>query len=178
MRRTGKRPRLSALTGWSTTTLERFTAFHRITVTRKPWHSVDLKKAGMHSSTNARRLITGLSVGIRISVQSPNRYVFITGSVQYLSHFRSHATTAPWGLSVSNGFIFIYFRVAHRVPAMQRRRAATKCRQDFPSGNAPTTRVRLRISRISRSSGLLVLKLHPVAVGEPVIGQCLMPALF
>src|ERR1019366_4540731 len=48
--------------------------------------------------------------------------------------------------------------VPHLVAATCRSRAATNMRADWPSGKAPTTLVRRRISRISRSNGLLVLK--------------------
>ena len=50
----------------------------------------------------------------------------------------------------------MYFRVAPWVPAIWRRRAAARFRQDFPSGNAPTTRVRRLIPRMIRTRGLLV----------------------
>src|SRR6478735_5282004 len=53
--------------------------------------------------------------------------------------------------------MFKYFLVDHAVPAICRRRAAARLRADWPSGNAPTTRVRRLISRKMRSSGLLVL---------------------
>jgi hypothetical protein len=53
-------------------------------------------------------------------------------------------------------FICRWRLVPHRGAATYRRRAATSISADLPSGKAPTTRVR-RISRISRSSGLLVL---------------------
>lgn len=43
------------------------------------------------------------------------------------------------------------WQMLHRV-----RRAATSISADCPSGNAPTTRVRRRTSRMMRSSGLLV----------------------
>ena len=52
--------------------------------------------------------------------------------------------------------MFMYLRVDHWVPAMCRSLAAARFRQDWPSGKAPTTRVRRRISRMMRSSGLLV----------------------
>jgi hypothetical protein len=39
---------------------------------------------------------------------------------------------------------------------MYRNRAAARLRHDWPSGTAPTTRVRRRISLAIRSSGLLV----------------------
>src|SRR6516164_8151925 len=86
------------------------------------------------------------------------------GSVQNLSHFRlaerhpalAHAMMAPlicWSFSNS---MFRYLLVDHAVPAMWRSLAAARLSADWPSGNAPTTRVRRRISRRMRSSGLLV----------------------
>lgn len=53
--------------------------------------------------------------------------------------------------------MFMYLRVDHWLPAMCLRRAAARFRQLWPSGKAPTTRVRRRISFMIRSSGLLVL---------------------
>ena len=44
----------------------------------------------------------------------------------------------------------------HWVPATWRSLAQTSIRAEFPSGNVPTTRVRRRISRFSRSITLLV----------------------
>ena len=38
--------------------------------------------------------------------------------------------------------MFMYLRVDHWVPAMCRSLAAARLRQDWPSGNAPTTRIR------------------------------------
>jgi len=43
--------------------------------------------------------------------------------------------------------------LAHRVEATWRRRAATSMSAGLPSGKVPTTLVRRRISRISRSNG-------------------------
>ena len=54
----GKRPRPLALTVWCTTTLERFTAFHRITAIRKSCRFVDLKRNEKHSSTHLRLITT------------------------------------------------------------------------------------------------------------------------
>ncbi len=68
----------------------------------------------------------------------------------------AHAVMAPlicWSLSSS---MFRYLVVDHAVPAMWRSLAAARLSADWPSGNAPTTRVRRRISRRMRSSGLLV----------------------
>ena len=45
--------------------------------------------------------------------------------------------------------------VDQRVPAMCRNLAAARLSAELPSGKAPTTRVRRRISRMMRSSGLL-----------------------
>ena len=52
--------------------------------------------------------------------------------------------------------MFKYRLVDHAVPAMWRSLAAARLRADFPSGKAPTTRVRRLISRRMRSSGLFV----------------------
>jgi hypothetical protein len=51
--------------------------------------------------------------------------------------------------------MFRYRLVDQRVPAMWRSLAAAKLMAELPSGKAPTTRVRRRISRMMRSSGLL-----------------------
>lgn len=53
--------------------------------------------------------------------------------------------------------LFRYRLVDQRVPAMWRSLAAARLRVELPSGKAPTTRVRLRISRMMRLSGFLVL---------------------
>ena len=58
-----------------------------------------------------------------------------------------------WSFSSS---MFRYLLVDHSLPAMWRSRAAARFKADCPSGKAPTTRVRRRISRRMRSSGLLV----------------------
>ena len=50
----------------------------------------------------------------------------------------------------------MYFLLPHWVPATWRRRAQTSIRAELPSGKVPTTRVRLRISRFSRSMTLFV----------------------
>jgi hypothetical protein len=52
--------------------------------------------------------------------------------------------------------MFMYFRANHWVPAMCLNLAAARLRHGRPSGNAPTTRVRRRISFMMHSSGLLV----------------------
>src|SRR6476659_7750799 len=65
----------------------------------------------------------------------------------------TQAVMAPlicWSLSSSR-----YLFVDHAVPAMWRSLAAARLSADWPSGNAPTTRVRRLISRRMRSSGLL-----------------------
>ena len=56
----------------------------------------------------------------------------------------------------SKCFMFMYFLLPHWVPATWRSLAQTSIRAEFPSGNVPTTRVRRRISRFSRSITLLV----------------------
>ena len=61
------------------------------------------------------------------------------------------------------------YRLAdHRVPAMCLNLAAARLRADCPSGKAPTTRVRRRISRIRRSSGLLTGMM--IAVSACLVG--------
>jgi hypothetical protein len=52
--------------------------------------------------------------------------------------------------------MFRYLLLDHAVPATWLSLAAARFKADWPSGNAPTTRVRRLISRRSRSSGLLV----------------------
>ena len=72
----------------------------------------------------------------------------------------AQAVTAPlicWSFSSS---MFKYLLVDHAVPATWRTGAAARLRHDWPSGNAPTTRVRRRISFTIRSSGLLVHAIH------------------
>ena len=56
----------------------------------------------------------------------------------------------------SRCFMFMCFLFPHWVPATWRRRAQTSIRAELPSGNVPTTRVRLRISRFGRSMTLFV----------------------
>ena len=53
-------------------------------------------------------------------------------------------------MTASKCFMFMYFLLPHWVPATWRSRAQTSIRAELPSGNAPTTRVRRRISRFSR----------------------------
>jgi hypothetical protein len=83
-----------------------------------------------------------------------------SGSVKIFSHFNlgwrrpalAQAVIAPlvcWSLSSSSMFL-----VERALPAMCRKRAAARLRADWPSGKAPTTRVRRLISRKTRSSGL------------------------
>ncbi len=71
----------------------------------------------------------------------------------YPSHPSQAATSCFAGLS--SGSITMYGRLPHLVDAMCRSLAAADINAECPSGKAPTTRVRLRISRIIRSSGLL-----------------------
>ena len=59
-------------------------------------------------------------------------------------------------MAASRCFIFMYFLLPHWVPATWRSRAQTSIRAELPSGKLPTTRVRRRISRLSRSMTLLV----------------------
>ena len=58
--------------------------------------------------------------------------------------------------AASRCFMFMYFLFPHWVPATCRSRAQTSMRAELPSGKLPTTRVRRRISRFSRSITLLV----------------------
>ena len=58
--------------------------------------------------------------------------------------------------AASKCFMFMYFLLPHWVPATWRSRAQTSIRAELPSGNVPTTRVRRRISRFSRSITLFV----------------------
>lgn len=73
--------------------------------------------------------------------------------------------------------MFTCLRVDHCVPAMCLNLAAARLRHDWPSGKAPTTRVRLRISFMIRSSGLLVRILCQWISGKGVIGQGLADTL-
>src|SRR6516225_287433 len=74
--------------------------------------------------------------------------------------------------------MFRYLLVDHAVPAMWRSLAAARLSADWPSGNAPTTRVRRRISRRMRSSGLLVRNPPPVLLREGVVGERLLDRRF
>jgi UDP-2,3-diacylglucosamine pyrophosphatase LpxH len=68
----------------------------------------------------------------------------------------AQAVMAPFMCWSFNSSMLRYRFVDHAVPATCRSLAAARLRADWPSGNAPTTRVRRLISRSSRSSGLLV----------------------
>ena len=59
-----------------------------------------------------------------------------------------------------------YFLVDHSLLAMCRKRAAARFNADCPSGKAPTTRVRRRISRRMRSRGLFVRTLRQCSSGN------------
>ncbi len=61
--------------------------------------------------------------------------------------------------------------VPHRVEATCLSRAATSIRAELPLGKAPTTRVRRRISRIRRSSWLLVGRQRQCSGGREVVAQ-------
>jgi hypothetical protein len=104
------------------------------------------------------------------------RSSILLGSVQSFSHFRSSVLLRkvvgwgwfcswfPWGPGAKRsgdghdfgqpGHLQIALRTSLGCGNMPRR-AATSISAGWPSGNAPTTRVRRRISRISPSSGLL-----------------------
>ena len=58
--------------------------------------------------------------------------------------------------------MFMYFRLDHLLLAMCLSLAAARLRQDCPSGNAPTTLVRRRISFMNRSSARLSLPVKAV----------------
>ncbi len=55
---------------------------------------------------------------------------------------------------VSRCFMLMYFLLPHCVPATCRSLAHTSINAELPSGKQPTTRVRRRISRLSRSIAL------------------------
>jgi hypothetical protein len=69
---------------------------------------------------------------------------------------------------LSSGSITMYRRLPHLVDAMCRGLGAANINAECPSGNAPTTRVRLRISRIIRSSGLLTAMIRGGCLSVPV----------
>lgn len=61
-----------------------------------------------------------------------------------------------------------YLLDPHSLSATYFRRAVTSMRALLPSGNVPTTRVLLRISRLSRSMALLVRMRLQCAIGKRV----------
>lgn len=61
-----------------------------------------------------------------------------------------------------------YLLDPHSLSATYLRRAVTSMRALLPSGNVPTTRVLLRISRLSRSMALLVRMRLQCAIGKRV----------
>ena len=71
-------------------------------------------------------------------------------------HERSQPAMEASSRAASRCFMFMYFLLPHWVPATWRSRAQTSMRAELPSGKLPTTRVRRRISRFSRSMTLLV----------------------
>ena len=71
-------------------------------------------------------------------------------------HERSQPAIEASSRAASRCFMFMYFLLPHWVPATWRSRAQTSMRAELPSGKLPTTRVRRRISRLSRSMTLLV----------------------
>ena len=71
-------------------------------------------------------------------------------------HERSQPAMEASSTAASRCFMFMYFLLPHWVPATWRSRAQTSMRAELPSGKLPTTRVRRRISRFSRSMTLLV----------------------
>ena len=71
-------------------------------------------------------------------------------------HERSQPAMKVSSRASSRCFMFMYFLLPHWVPATWRSRAQTSMRAELPSGKLPTTRVRRRISRFSRSMTLLV----------------------
>ena len=70
--------------------------------------------------------------------------------------YRSQPAMEASSMAASRCFIFMCFLLPHWVPATWRSRAQTSMRAELPSGKLPTTRVRRRISRFSRSMTLLV----------------------
>ena len=71
-------------------------------------------------------------------------------------HERSQPAMEASSRAASRCFMFMYFLLPHWVPATWRSRAQTSMRAELPSGKLPTTRVRRRIYRFSRSMTLLV----------------------
>ena len=76
-------------------------------------------------------------------------------SLQTLAE-RSQPAIEASSIAASKCFMFMYFLLPHWVPATWRSLAQTSIRAELPSGKVPTTRVRRRISRFSRSITLLV----------------------
>jgi hypothetical protein len=73
----------------------------------------------------------------------------------------SHAAASLWSLACSRSrSMSRYLRSPQCVPAMCRSLALTRISALLPSGNAPTTRVRLLISFMILSNGLLVRMLR------------------
>ena len=75
--------------------------------------------------------------------------------------------------------LHLRWRLPHFVLAMCRSRAATSISAELPSGHAPTTRVRRRISRMICSSGLRA-NLSPLMMLAPFVddflaSNCLLP---
>ena len=69
-------------------------------------------------------------------------------------------------MAASKCFMFMYFLQPYWVPATWRSLAQTSIKAEFPSGNVPTTRVRRRISRFSRSITLLVRMCVQCSLGK------------
>jgi hypothetical protein len=74
----------------------------------------------------------------------------------------------PLPAGFSSRPIFKYITDPHFVPATCRSLAATSINAEFPSGKFPTTRVRCRTYRITRSKGLFVLILSQCLRGKYV----------
>src|SRR5262245_27469182 len=71
-----------------------------------------------------------------------------------------------------------YLLLNHAVPATWRSLAAARFKADWPSGNAPTTRVHRLISRRRGSSGLSVRMRPPAHLREGIVGQGLLDCRF
>ena len=86
-----------------------------------------------------------------------------------LWHERSQPAMEASSRAASRCFMFMYFLLPHWVPATWRSRAQTSMRAELPSGKLPTTRVRRRISRFSRSMtlGEGLQKRHPKTETTP-----------
>lgn len=85
--------------------------------------------------------------------------------LQTLSKWGQPAKEASFW-DASKCFMFIYFLFPHCVPATCRSRAQTSIKAEFPSGKHPTTLVRRRISRFSRSMTLFVRILDQCSEGK------------